>query len=159
MNLMCFNFPKLIPLMLLYTNNLMYFFCLLVVHKAPETKPALLDAPFHGPVRLSVSKRSSRPPPERRAEMKGLPGGTCLGSCLPHTGVKGSHFKRWHCKKEHGFGFCFLTEHEDEMEKSPVTAGRRLMTAFLAFFFCFRFVFSRLQEEAIAFEEIFSKYL
>lgn len=63
---------------------------------------------------------------------------------------------------EHGFGFCFLIEYKDEMKKTLVTAGRRLITIFLNFFFFFFFflvVFSPLQEEAIAFEEIFSKYL
>lgn len=59
---------------------------------------------------------------------------------------------------EHGFGFCFLIEFEDEMKKTLVTAGRRLITIFL--FCCFVFLgFSPLQEEAIVSEEIFSKYL
>ncbi|XP_044025408.1 BCL2 modifying factor 2 isoform X2 [Siniperca chuatsi] len=52
------------------------------VHEASETKPACLDAPYDGPVWLSFSKRGSVPPPERRAEMKGLPAGPCLA---PHT--------------------------------------------------------------------------
>lgn len=66
---------------------------------------------------------------------------------------------------EHGFGFCFLIEYEDEMKKTLVTAGRRQITNF---FFCLfvsfdlfeLFVFFLpLKEEAIVFEEIFSKYL
>ncbi|KAG7242963.1 hypothetical protein INR49_017654 [Caranx melampygus] len=44
-------------------------------HETPETKPACLDAPYDGPDWLSVSETGSRPPPERRAEMKGLPAG------------------------------------------------------------------------------------
>lgn len=61
---------------------------------------------------------------------------------------------------EHGFGFCFLIEYEDAMKKTLVTAGRRLIT--ILFFCCFFLGFlgfSPLQEEAIVFEEIFSKYL
>ncbi len=55
----------------------------------------------------------------------------------PHRD-KGADFKRWHCKMEHGFGFCFLIEYEDEMKKTLVTAGRRLITIFFFsfFFFC-----------------------
>lgn len=63
---------------------------------------------------------------------------------------------------EHGFGFCFLIENEDEMKKTLVTAGRRLQQFLFFFcFFLFLYFFSLppLQEEAIVFEEIFSKYL
>lgn len=88
--------------------------------------------------------------------MKGLPADPCLGPRFPRTGSRDQTFKRWHCKVEHGFGFCFLIEHEDDTKKTPVTAGRR---QFL-FLFCFcLFRFSPVQEEAIVFEEIFSKYL
>lgn len=88
----------------------------------------------------------------------------CLGPCFLNRN-KQLDFKRWHCKMEHGFGFCFLIEYEDEMKKTLVTAGRRQIffkffvgfLFFVALFFCFFFL--PLQEEAIVFEEIFSKYL
>lgn len=66
---------------------------------------------------------------------------------------------------EHGFGFCFLIEYEDEMKKTLVTAGRRQITifflfvCFILFYFNFFCSFLPLKEEAIVFEEIFSKYL
>lgn len=90
--------------------------------------------------------------------MKGLP-------AWPSPRPRDRTFKRWHCKMEHGFGFCFLIEYEDEMKKTLVTAGRRLITSFFVdgFFFLFPCFFlsffCRLREEAIVFEEIFSKYL
>lgn len=83
--------------------------------------------------------------------MKGLPSGLCFSPCFPSShGDKGPDFKRWHCKMEHGFGFCFLIEYEDEMKKTLVTAGRRQMTIFrLVFFvvFCFCFVLFRLSKK------------
>jgi len=52
---------------------------------------------------------------------------------------------------EHGFGFCFLIEHEDEMKKTLVTAGRRLINFFFTYFLSF-FIFALpRREEAIVF--------
>lgn len=68
---------------------------------------------------------------------------SALVSPPSHRGQRHPDFKRWHCKMEHGFGFCFLIEYEDEMKKTLVTAGRRPMTFFF-FLFCFVFfVFPR----------------
>lgn len=64
--------------------------------------------------------------------MKGLPAGPFASE---------SDFKRWHCKMEHGFGFCFLIEYEDEMKKTLVTAGRRQITNFFLCFALFYFNF------------------
>lgn len=123
-------------------------FCLLAVHEAPETKPACLDAPYDGPVWLSVSKTGCHPPPERRAEMKGRPAGPCLSPCPPPPHIdKGPDFQRWHCKMKHGFGFCFLIEYEDAMKKTLVTAGRRQKQFFLFFFFFFFPFFVRLSKK------------
>lgn len=80
---------------------------------------------------------------------------SALVSPPSHGGQRDPDFKRWHCKMEHGFGFCFLIEYEDEMKKTLVTAGRRLMT----FFFPVLFLFYRLSKKEPLFEEIFSKYL
>lgn len=107
---------------------LFFFVCLFAVYEAPETKPACLDAPYDGRVRLSVSKRGCRPPPERGAEMKGLLPGSGLGPLLSKTET--GDWTRRHCKMEHGFGFC-----DDEMKKTLVPAGRRLINFFLLFFF------------------------
>lgn len=87
--------------------------------------------------------------------MKGRPACPCPPphSPAPHRD-KGPDFKKWHCKMEHGFGFCFLIE--DEMKKTLVTAGRRLITIFGGFLFA---CFLSFQEGAIVFEEIFWKYL
>lgn len=46
---------------------------------------------------------------------------------------QGTRLER-HCKVEHGFGFCFLIEYEDEMKKTLVTAGRRLNIVFFCLF-------------------------
>lgn len=57
-------------------DNLHVFcLCSLAVYEAPEAKSARVDAPYDGPFWLFVSKRGFPPPPERRAEMKGLPAG------------------------------------------------------------------------------------
>lgn len=65
--------------------------------------------------------------------MKGLLPGPCLGPLLSKTEM--GDWTRWHCKMEHGFGFC-----DDEMKKTLVTAGRRLINFFFLFllvcFFC-----------------------
>lgn len=66
---------------------------------------------------------------------------------------------------EHGFGFCFLIEYEDEMKKN---IGHRWTEADGFFFFLSVFVlflvvlfyfFFRLSKKEPLFEEIFSKYL
>lgn len=62
---------------------------------------------------------------------------------------------------EHGFGFSFLIEYEDEMKKN--TGHRWTETDdffFFLFFWLFRFVFVfHLSKKEPLFEEIFSKYL
>lgn len=81
---------------------------------------------------------------------------SALVSPPSHRVQRHPDFKRWHCKMEHGFGFCFLIEYEDEMKKTLVTAGRRPMTFF---FSCFVLFFSSFQEGAIVWRDIFEIFV
>lgn len=130
------------------------FVCPLAVYEAPQTKPAFLDAPYHGPVWLFVSKRGCDSPSERGAQMKGLLPGPRLSPLRSEQEMR--DWTGWHCKMEHGFGFLFSSRRRWDEED---TGHRWTETDQFFSCFCLFVCFLPLREEAILFEEIFSKYL
>lgn len=130
------------------------FVCPLAVYEAPQTKPAFLDAPYHGPVWLFVSKRGCHSPSERGAQMKGLLPGPHLSPLRSEQEMR--DWTGRHCKMEHGFGFLFSSRKRWDEED---TGHRWTETDQFFSCFCLFVCFLPLREEAILFEEIFSKYL